>query len=184
MSWPLAFRNDSGEAIPQYAIMRVTGMVTVNSRSILTVAKPNTFGSQYSHVVNGFVEVASGAYGSCTANFPAKIKYNGTPAAGEVWGPRSGSWSLEDNTGGFVCLGNGIFVPAPYLSGYGKFDSSVTQGATGTVSVWWGADNGTDGSDTGQNLSGVLAVGNSFTTSDFVNFYWDNGVWSAYARKC
>jgi len=183
-NWNIPFRNDSGEEVPPFAVLRVTGLTTIGGRTVVTIGKPNTYGSQYSHFVNGPITVPADGYGTCTNDFPAMVSANGTATVGQLWGPRSGSWELESSTPGFIALGDGVFNRDPFVSFYGKFDSTVAQGNTGTVSIWYGAGSGTDGSDTTINMSSVLAVGNSFTTSDFVNCYRMNGTWEAYARKC
>jgi hypothetical protein len=53
----LAFRNDSGETIPPFAVLRITGVVTIAGRAVLTVSKPNADGGTF-YAVNGAVVTA------------------------------------------------------------------------------------------------------------------------------
>lgn len=181
-NWEIPFKNDSGETVPPFACMRVKGIETLGDRSIVTIGKPNTYGSQFSHYLNGPIEVANGKYGSCTNVFPAIAKSGtGTLTNGTLWGPRSGVWTVEVKTGGFIVVGQhssglAIVDRFPMLAFTGKFDSNVSQGGTGTVSIYW------QGVDTGANMTGVYAVSQAFTTSDEVNVSRMNERWEAYCR--
>lgn len=101
------FRNDSGETIPAFGIVRIDGAeVADNNRLVLIGKKPN--GSGKIHYINGGVEVANGSFGSCAvASGPVWAKYDtgDTPSVGESWGPVSGSWELGIDGGGFKIVG-------------------------------------------------------------------------------
>lgn len=182
-NWETTFKNDSGETIPPFACMRVKGVEALSGNRIaIKMGKPDTYGSQLSHYINGPIEVANGKYGSCTNVFPAIVKAgSGTLTNGTLWGPRSGGWTIEKETGGFVVVsehssGFAIVNRLPMLAFTGRFDADVAQGATGTVSVYW------HGSDTGQNITGVYAVSQAFVTTDDVNAMLLNERWEAYCR--
>lgn len=156
-------KNDAGTTLPAYGIARVTGAETITGRQlVLTVAQPNTYGSQFSHIVNGPQEIAAGGYGRIEAGFPCWAAYDtvdGTPTPLTKWGPRSGSWKLKRYTGGFQILGNvlasdGIVsvVHTPMLSFIGKTDASHAKSASGTISVWAGETLGSE-TDTTANIT-------------------------------
>lgn len=182
MKYDIPFKNNSGEEIPPYGVFKVTGTENVGSRSLIVAEKPDTYGSQYLHFINGITAVADGKCGSCCNTFPCLAKHGtGTLAIGELWGPRNDSWALEEQTGGFIVIGqasSGIAIVNrfPMLAFTGKYDSNTTQGNSGTVSVYW------QGSDTGQNITSVIAVSGDFVTTDEVNVSWLNQRWEAYCR--
>lgn len=116
--WPV--RNDSGEEVPAFACMRITGMFSPFTSSDgsfqrvgvanmgLTISKPNTYGSQYSHLFNGPRPIASGATGQGVFGRVMLGRYSGTggtaPAAGTYLGPKNGSWDLWAGIPGFLAL--------------------------------------------------------------------------------
>ena len=115
--WPV--RNDSGEEVPPFACMRITGMfapfTTTDSSSGIavtgianmgfTISKPNAFGSQYSHLFNGPVSIAAGAVGQGVFGRVMTGRYTGTaPAVGNQVGPINGSWLLSSTSFGFAVV--------------------------------------------------------------------------------
>ncbi len=95
----LSVYNTSGEQIPAFGLIRVTG---ADSVGVLQAAKPNADGQQV--MVNGPVPIPVAAYGSATNDFPNYALYDtgdGTPAVGDTWGAGSGSWKLRKNKAGF-----------------------------------------------------------------------------------
>lgn len=108
--------NNSGETIPARGIIRVVGVTVHEGRDVLDGRKPNSFGSQYMHFVNGPEAIPVAELGYCyypetAGEFSGGETWalyddgDGTPAAGESWGPREGTWKLRKNTGGFQVLG-------------------------------------------------------------------------------
>ena len=188
--WEIPYKNNSGETIPAYGIIRFDGVVSsVGGRVIISAKKPNTYGSQYTHYLNGPVATLDGKYGSCTGIFPALMAVDTeTFISGECVGPRNGLWTGEIDTGGFVSLetkevsGSGVILVtrSPMLSFVGKFTTNVAQGGQEIVESWWDGTSGT----TSQTINPVYAISHSFTTSDFVNVHWMNGRWEAYKRTC
>ena len=185
------FKNDSGEQIPAFACMRVTGMTTLGGRNVLTVQKPNTYGSQYMHRLNGPFPVEIGKYGICTRSAGAAALYDtadGTPALGERWGPRDATWKLKKNTGGWMVMGNsdatnGIVIvqQAPMLSFVGKCDAAIAKNAKGTVSIYYRSSL-TAYTDTTVNMSDVYNTACDTNTSDYVEVNWDNDAAQPYWR--
>jgi hypothetical protein len=187
-------RNDSGEEVPAFAVLRVTGSTTVRQQLVLTVSKPNAYGSQGLHAVNGPQAIASGKSGVCTFSSPAPVLYDtgdGTPAVGERWGPRDSSWKLRKNTGGFQISGSPdstsgvvLAVVSPMLSFVGKTDSSHSKGSTGTISIYSGAL-GSE-SDTGVNMTGVYNRFANVASAKWVRCHWnqDGQQWELVAAEC
>lgn len=183
MRFSLPFKNVSSESIPPFAIVRAEGYELVGIRPILTVGKPDTYGSQYTHYINGPTEVAAGKCGGCSNEFPCVARIEtGTPVVGELWGARDDKWGMNAETDGFEVLGltsnNLVIVQrSPMLAFTGFFTTAVAKGATGTVEVYF------NGSTTGQTVTGVVAVQNTFSTLDAVNVSWVNKNWEAYFRE-
>ena len=146
----VTFRNDAATTAVGGAILRITGFVVTDPENpFFTVDQPNTYGSQYLHAVNDETDVAAGSYGKCCLGQIVPALYDsgdGTPAFGEQWGPRSGTWKLKKNTGGFMVLGVAVssrslvlVTPAPMLVLRGQPTADVAAAATGTLTIYTGA---------------------------------------------
>lgn len=97
MRW-LEFRNDAGESIPAFAVMRCAGADSVDGRAILLMDKP-TADRHQSIYINGPLDVADGDYGICSRDLPLHCLYDtsdGTPSSGQWWGIKNDSWKLGD----------------------------------------------------------------------------------------
>ena len=180
------FYNDSGATILGGSLVRFDGTHDAGGIFVPVAKQPNTFGSQFNIYVTAEIDVPDGGIGFYHKDFPCLARVNGSPTAGALMGPRSGSWQLELNTYGFKIIDQadgGLFLVErdPMLTFVGKFDSSVSKGATGTVSIYYGTSSLTD---TTENMTGVRAVSGAFTTSDFVNVSKINGEWQAFLRSC
>jgi hypothetical protein len=105
----LSFRNDTGEPIPPFAVLRPTGVVTVQGQAVLTVARPNADGGSF-YFFNGPFAVDAGGFGSCTGDFPCFAAYDtaDVPALGQQWGAKNGSWLLEKGHTGYKIIGGAI----------------------------------------------------------------------------
>lgn len=100
----LPCRNNSGEVVPAFGVVRITG---ADTKGIITVAKPN-IASDVNTLVNGPVPIGNGNIGLCTAESPADVLYetaDGTPALGEAWGSGSGTFKLRKNNTGYMIVG-------------------------------------------------------------------------------
>lgn len=100
----LAVQNDTSEAVPAFAAMRVTGE---QADGAFTVDKPNRDG-QTDLLFNGPLDIPAGLAGQGYRELPASALYepgDGAPAAGEVWGAQAGNWRLRKGRPGFVVLG-------------------------------------------------------------------------------
>lgn len=102
------FKNYSGEAIPAWAIMKITGQVVENGQPLLKVSKPDGATlSQY--ITNGPKAVAIDGYGNgfwtddiCVA---AWDPLGDTPADLSEFGPVADSWYLSGDGSGFIVVG-------------------------------------------------------------------------------
>lgn len=191
----IPFRNDSGETIPAYGIIKITGTVEVDGRIVFKAEKPDTYGSQYMHWINGPTPVASGSnkYGVCFhPASPTWVKYatgDGTPAFGESWGPVDSSWELKKHVGGFQILGahedgRVLVVQSPLLIAFGKTDSSLAKDSAGTISIW----HGTTGSETDSthNFENVRNDYASLDSGKKVEMRWNahDQKWRLIAGEC
>lgn len=113
----IPFRNDSGQTIPAYGVMRITGVAVVEGMPVLTVNQPdNQFHRTF--LLNGPVDIpASGAstsYGTAQdGSYPAFALFDDStlpagqsdPKLGDHWGVDNGSWKLSYGREGFYVLG-------------------------------------------------------------------------------
>lgn len=190
------FRNTSGEAIPAYGVMRVTGAESRAGVPCLTVGKPSS-SFQRMYLVNGRVGIgsASTSYGfGSWLNESDWVLYDttdGTPSSGQVWGPVDGSWKLRRHYYGFHVIGNAntsasgservVALQQMVMNVIGKADSSISKGSAGPVSMWKGdrsADTSID----------IPSVANPFATSigsgKWVRVVWDAETPGATAAEC
>lgn len=192
------FRNDAGSTAPAGGILRITGFVTDDEEPYFTIDQSNTFGSQYNHGVNDDFDVESGDYGRFCLGAMAPALYDsadGTPAWGELWGPRSGSWKLKKNTGGFRVKSASyvgaaanyrtLVMPEPFIRFHGVTDAAIAKDASGTISIYYGTGAGTD------STVNMISVYNSYgdvAISKDVECLWDGDVagtaWRIIAAEC
>jgi hypothetical protein len=113
----IPFRNDSGQTIPAYGVMRITGVAVVEGMPVLTVDQPD---DQFhrTFLLNGPVDIpASGestGYGTAQdGSYPAFALFDdstlpgsqSSPNLGDHWGVDNGSWKLSYGREGFYVLG-------------------------------------------------------------------------------
>lgn len=97
--------NASGEVIPAYGLMQVSG---IDTNGLYTVVKPNASDS-WNILINDGTAIPIGGTGRGHNDSPAHVHYNtadGTPAADEEWGVTSGSWKLESEENGARIIGD------------------------------------------------------------------------------
>lgn len=104
----VTFQNDSGETVPAYACIQLTGTTTLNSRVVFTADQWDGDGSDDIFYFNGPIDVADGETGEAfQPNTAQWVLYDteGTPAFQEEWGPVSGSWEIGSDGTGFIIMG-------------------------------------------------------------------------------
>lgn len=148
----VTYRNDSGEEIPAYALLRITGVATVNGQTLFTAAKPNASTTHLIWAFNSDIVVASGAtnLGLCTFDFPAiaKINAGAAPVLNEMWGPTDAQWyivradsatiPLFEIHGKTTAMGDAVVVSrsARSQNGVGQSGAVIGAGATGNVTKY------------------------------------------------
>jgi hypothetical protein len=140
----IPFRNDSGETIPAYSSVKVTGVVSGGARTTLTVSKPDSSATMFA--TTGPFSVPADGYGSACVSVHRVAKFTGSIASGNRCKPKSGDWVLEeDSSGQFVCLGVidstkslGLFIQDQVSSGGVKLVKAPAGGIPGRVGTLLG----------------------------------------------
>jgi len=182
----LAYRNDAGEEIPAFALVRPTG---ADSDGTLVVGKPNSDGQLV--YVNGPVPCPTSGYGLCTMDDPVFVLYDdgGTPAYGETWGAAASSWKLTEGKDGWRVLGGndttrtlaladrvraGVAAGGAPVAGGANDVGSATIGtgeditASGAV-LTWGTVHNYDGTDFWDGVTAPTS-GGSTTNRQVITF--------------
>jgi hypothetical protein len=100
----LEIKNAGGTAVPEYGLVRVTGVDADNE--LLEVQQPNAEGQDV--LVNGPTQIPAGGYGSAYDDWLVDALYesgDGTPAVGEYWGAAASSYKLRKGRFGFQIVG-------------------------------------------------------------------------------
>lgn len=193
----IAFRNESGEEVPKYAVMRITGVVTLGGQPVLKIDKPNDDPQQI-YLVNGPVAVAhnsGGTPGRGIGSFLWHADYvlydtDETPAYGETWGPQDDTWTIKKNGTGFTILGgntgSGAASRTIAVQGAGSAtlyrgtaDEDAAAGETRTVNRF---DPGTT-DDSGEDDEVVYELG-SVSEGDTVYYMREGDKLYAIAAEC
>lgn len=128
MTDPVKIYNATAETIPSGGLCRVTGTTGSGGERALSVGKPDA-DDQAGVLVNGFATVPPGGYGSGSFDNRVAVAYDtrdGTPAAGEDWGVKSGCWEARKDYLGFRVLGGGG----------GGLVNAVRHTGSSSVSAW------------------------------------------------
>lgn len=190
--WTIA-NGTNNEEIPAFACVEITEISTDQSgRVVFVVSKPTAYGAQYSHIFNGPrpIPASTGpepeerSYGEAAIGPVMAALCDYTPLVGETWGPRAGSWKLQEQTGGFKVVGYpqtltgtdtlALVMPEPMLTMYGIADADINKGAVGDVSIYW--TNLPAAVDTGAGVQ-VYAAYRTITAGKKVLLNWVRGLW-------
>jgi len=162
---PIYFRNDSGEEVPRYACMQVTGTVESGGQNYCTIDKPaDTDACSGEYIFNGHevVPAPSGSdaqYGTAQSGRLARaIKASGTSTAGERWDPVVGEWTIEKaDRGRFIMAGDddiATSVARVFITdGCGCADCGSSRGS-GSGSSRGSGSGSTSGSGSGSGSAG------------------------------
>ena len=97
-------RNDSGEEIPSYACMRITGTVEAGGQNYVKVDKPNTSAALY--VFNSQAAIEIGGYGVAQSGPVYRVyKSTGTVTLYDRWRPTASQWYMSKGAGQFAVVG-------------------------------------------------------------------------------
>ena len=171
----VGFKNSSGETIPGNAVMRVTGVeADTDGQLKITVAKPSTTFTR-SYLINEQFKVPDGKFG--TGSFEVALaaydSSDGTPSAGETWGPKPDSWKLAKGYPGFTVLGVvnelAVVVPSGLQIIVGKTTDDITAGST----TDWAIHKGPVGSGAATTYTAPSAV----TLIDLADGIWVKASW-------
>lgn len=188
INW-VALKNVGSSEIPAFGVFMVVGSEKLNNQWILHVeqvddTKNPVFG------FNGEIPVAANKYGQGTLDVIAFAAYttgDGTPAIGDVWGPKDGESKLKKHYLGVQVIAvdaeNELVMVSrnPTLVLIGKTDSTVSAASTGAVSIW----NGTLGSesDTNLNVTGYNR-GDEIDSGKWVELRFRGGGWEMVPLEC
>lgn len=97
--------NDSGEEIPAFAIMQITG---VNRDDVVIVDKCSADSTKL-FLINGgsVIGIDDHGVGYAPMEMPYWVYYDtadGTPANGAQWGPANGSWKAKKDKIGLLMI--------------------------------------------------------------------------------
>lgn len=197
------FRNASGQDIPSFGVLQITGSETLGvGRKVLTVTRPDgTAGATYA--INGHLPVAAGSTkgGVCTMSWPANAAYDtgdGTPAINEVWGAKSGQFTLAKAKAGFKIAGtpeNGrVLVVGIFGEGFdmieGQLKTAMTSGdvthTMDNIIVYSGADPRTDPTSSTEEITITNTFGWDADDDAIAQAKWDrtNSVWKLTQVEC
>lgn len=193
----LPFENNTGSTVPGNSLLRVTGLTLSEGVPILAIAKASTtFGREWAVTANR--DVPSGEFGVATlASFPVRIAYDSseTPAAGETFGAKSGSFVAWKNYPGFRVLqivdeDNHIMLATreeiTHLTC--KLTSSLAVGSSATAEIWVGATPATS-ADAGLSditvYDWLMKTGaTSIASGKKITVEWFNGYWLVTGAEC
>ena len=179
------FYNKSSEQIPAFGVMRCTGTRFLDSQLALECEKPDAYGAQYRHFINGRLPVDEGEYGLCSRpGFPVWAACEAGIRAGELCGPVDDSFELKRHVGGFTAVADAdddqrrvLVVAAPLLAVRGKALSSLSKNATGTVIVYH------DLTETNYIIDAYNVYGDVLASAD-VRCDWVNNQWEIGMAEC
>lgn len=186
------FRNTSGEEIPAYGCMRVTGAELKAGLPLITVAKPDTTFHRL-YLVNGPLRVGSDSNARGVGTWLEEAGYvlyeSGTPAVDESWGPKASQWSLAKwrygftIVGGLAGTGSGIRVLAKQEQVgevYGQTNGAIALDASGTVDLY----DGNNAAITSTSITATNRFVTTVATGKKVIATWIGGTWLLSAAKC
>ncbi len=138
--------NESGEEIPAYACMQMTGTSESSGQNYIQVDKPaDTDGSAGGFIFNGPAAIEIGGNGIGLAGPVVRALGDGSIAtAGDTWGPTVSAWTISPGGGLFRCVGDDDVLS----------DVLKVQLKTGGITFYrftltdvWGAGSGLSNSD-------------------------------------
>lgn len=196
----MPWKNNAATDCPGWGLILPTGISYFTDIDIteqaayLTGTRPSgTFSRRYA--VNSPSTVPAGEWGWCTFDSPVRVAYDtGTPAFGEGWGAKKDQWTAAKNYGACLAvlgLANGdnltmLAMNEPISAVIGKLSTSLSQGGSGTIDIWYGA--GGSEADSTLDLTGrdwlMKSGATSISTGKKVLCQWINGLWYVSEVEC
>jgi hypothetical protein len=121
-------RNDSGEEIPEFACMQITGTATVGDRTVVTVTKPTSTDGEY--LFNSQYSIAIDERGWAYRHGVVVMLGDPPSAANVQYLPMVGAWTVEEGDGPFIVFGDNDEWPDSVV---GRFAG----GTGGTHEIWF-----------------------------------------------
>ncbi len=182
----MILRNDSSETIPGFAVMRITGAGNdAAGQFFLLVNKPsNSFETWY--LINGPFPILAGKYGSTCDRYPCYAAYDdgmGTPAYGNSWGAKSGTWKLAPNRDGFDIVGNPtagrvLVRQHKVTSLIGKLAADLNAASTASATVWLGPGGSEAAGEYSVSLQDwLIPSGRKIVSGTAIIAHLINGIW-------
>jgi len=192
--WPV--RNNSGEEIPPFAVMRISGEETVGGRTRFIVAKPDSTFRRKGYLVNGPFAIGIGKAGSGTRDTTyALCSSSASPVRDQWWGAKDGEWKLFQHRPGFLVLGNyqgtgdgqrAIVEPFEVTELWGTLDGAFAQGSSATMSIFF--RDGATWTDSSMNVTvydRLLKTGaTDIASGKWAVAQWYCDRWWAHAAEC
>lgn len=186
--YTIPFYNDSGEAVPPFAIMQPKGLSNSGGRWFISIEKPqsDTFGPTW--LVNGPSQVASGKTGSAADPSLAPVwiaRASGTIAFGSGWGIEPATWKLKSGyPGSFFAFGDspstdvlrGLFVAPRYPLLTGETDAQYSSDVDVSLLTAGGADSGITLANVPGD-PGCINSGETYAAGAGVTLAWIAGEW-------
>ena len=93
----LPYRNDSGEIVPPYALVRISGVAVVNGQTMQIGEKPAAVSCEFVYGFNDGASVAVDGIGLLTFDSPAVAKVNtgATTTNNSRWSATTGQWYIN-----------------------------------------------------------------------------------------
>ncbi len=97
-------RNDSGEEVPAFACMQVTGAVDVGGQNYITIDKAaDVTGTAGWYLFNSIAPIEIDGYGIANDGPLARILTNGTAVTcGDKWAPTVNQWYISPSDSGII----------------------------------------------------------------------------------
>lgn len=185
---PLIY-NDAGETIPAYSAVKQTGEDMAGNEVVIKVGKPDgTFGS---YLLTGGKDIPAGECGRAQDSFRVQAAYStGSPARGEAFGVKSGSFQLFKGYPPLVIVQKvrdsdrkilqGEFRPITTL--VGKADSNIAAissdvPGSGTVSIYYVDPADGKLKDSGMDVTGRNVAPQAVTAGAYIHLVPVNGFW-------
>lgn len=195
----IRFHNDSGEAIPPFAVMRITDVNRTGTAPWrLKCSKPNTtFYNVYLVNSAALCPVSDNGWGTYlfdSGDVLCDDTY--TPTVGEEWGPTSGSWALVRHRPGFLIDGGPTGTGSAYRAVAKQRIVTLLRGILTTELVEAGSctvNLRLRNSDTGlREASGItvtayddfLGPGETWPVSTRVVIDFEGGIWNVIQASC
>lgn len=188
-------RNDSGEAIPAYGVMRIYSTETNARRTRVIVRKPNT-DFQRLYLINGPQGISIGGTGSGTFDIAyALCDSSASPLLAQHWGAKNGSFKLFPYRPGFFLLGNyqgsgatqrAIVRPFEVIRLRARLSGTLNQGSSASAVI----DFRDGGSWTASDFSAItvyddlLPSGGSIASGAVVWIEWYGERWWVTEARC